>query len=428
MRKAAFDAGMISDQNSDKLGLCLEPEAACMACEDQRMSEESAQSANSLQILKNGDKFMVLDCGGGTVDITVHRVEGIDPLRLSEVCQPSGGPWGSTFVDEGFEQFLQKLVGPESWERFKPSSEWVDVMEAWEKTKHQFDPSEKSDVPANSERITMTPLALFLGVDTLKACVDRYNLAYGSSLEYNKRGYLMISVLQMQTFFTKVISKIVAHVKDLIIENPVSYVYLVGGFAESKMLQMRVKVDLQAANPGLHVIVPTRPQLMVVKGAVIFGMQKGNAIMSRVSRSTYGYGSLTRYDASNPDHTRRGKKKHDGKAYVNVKHFYSFVEHGSKIQVLDTHTRGGRCPASVNQKHITFKLFSALPRDPDGPPLKFVDEPGVTYIGKVSVPCLHGETSEIAISFGNTEIKAKATNEKTGQVCHADIQYDFNSL
>mmetsp|Transcript_27176 Transcript_27176/g.22813 ORF Transcript_27176/g.22813 Transcript_27176/m.22813 type:complete len:195 (-) Transcript_27176:436-1020(-) len=194
------------------------------------------------------------------------------------------------------------------------------------------------------------------------------------------------------------------------------------------MLQMRVKVDLQAANPGLHVIVPTRPQLMVVKGAVIFGMQKGNAIMSRVSRSTYGYGSLTRYDASNPDHTRRGKKKHDGKAYVNVKHFYSFVEHGSKIQVLDTHTRGGRCPASVNQKHITFKLFSALPRDPDGPPLKFVDEPGVTYIGKVSVPCLHGETSEIAISFGNTEIKAKATNEKTGQVCHADIQYDFNSL
>jgi len=127
MRKAAFDAGMISDPNSNKLGVCLEPEAACMACEDQRMSEESAQSANSLQILKNGDKFMVLDCGGGTVDITVHRVEGTTPLRLSEVFEvfePSGGPWGSTFLDDAFEQFLEKLTGSESWGRFKPSSLW----------------------------------------------------------------------------------------------------------------------------------------------------------------------------------------------------------------------------------------------------------------------------------------------------------------
>ena len=29
---------------------------------------------------------MVLDCGGGTVDITMHQVENMKPMRLSEVC------------------------------------------------------------------------------------------------------------------------------------------------------------------------------------------------------------------------------------------------------------------------------------------------------------------------------------------------------
>jgi hypothetical protein len=32
----------------------------------------------------------VLDCGGGTVDITMHRVEATSPLRLCEVREPSG--------------------------------------------------------------------------------------------------------------------------------------------------------------------------------------------------------------------------------------------------------------------------------------------------------------------------------------------------
>ena len=101
--------------------LCLEPEAACMACEEQRLSE---QGAVGTQILKLGDRFMVLDCGGGTVDITMHKVECTQPLQLSEVRAPSGGPWGSTFVDKEFEEFLRKLIGDKSWNAFKPSSAW----------------------------------------------------------------------------------------------------------------------------------------------------------------------------------------------------------------------------------------------------------------------------------------------------------------
>ena len=130
MRRAAFEAGLISEESSDRLELVLEPEAACIACE----SENSA--------LENGDTFMVLDCWGGTVDITMHRVaQKMPDLILDELRSPSGGPWGSTFIDAEFEAFLERLVGRDLFRSFKPSSPWVEVMRAWEAVKLGYDPS-----------------------------------------------------------------------------------------------------------------------------------------------------------------------------------------------------------------------------------------------------------------------------------------------
>jgi hypothetical protein len=130
MRRAAHEAGLIPEESSDRLELALEPEAACIACE----AENPA--------LENGDTFMVLDCGGGTVDITMHRVAQKTPdLLLDELRSPSGGPWGSTFIDAEFEKFVEKLIGTEAFRRFKPSSPWVEVMRAWETVKLGYDPS-----------------------------------------------------------------------------------------------------------------------------------------------------------------------------------------------------------------------------------------------------------------------------------------------
>jgi hypothetical protein len=131
MRRAAFDAGLIREESSNRLELVLEPEAACIACE----AENSA--------LKEGDTFMVLDCGGGTVDITMHRVKQKSPsLQLDEIRGPSGGPWGSTFIDAEFERFVERLIGTDRFRLFKPSSPWVEVMRVWEGVKMSFNPGE----------------------------------------------------------------------------------------------------------------------------------------------------------------------------------------------------------------------------------------------------------------------------------------------
>jgi len=43
-----------------------------------------------------GTRYMVVDCGGGTVDITVHEMENESAGNLRELYKAAGGPHGST--------------------------------------------------------------------------------------------------------------------------------------------------------------------------------------------------------------------------------------------------------------------------------------------------------------------------------------------
>lgn len=99
MQKAAVKAGIVDDVNSQKLLLCLEPEGASIQC------REDADETLKNQITMNSI-ITVLDCGGGTVDITVHKIkcEPHESFLCEEVISSSGGcEWGSKYVDEYFD-------------------------------------------------------------------------------------------------------------------------------------------------------------------------------------------------------------------------------------------------------------------------------------------------------------------------------------
>ena len=49
----------------------------------------------------------MIDCGGGTVDISAFAVVSTEPVRLDQVGKAVGGPWGSTNVDRQFEGYLK---------------------------------------------------------------------------------------------------------------------------------------------------------------------------------------------------------------------------------------------------------------------------------------------------------------------------------
>lgn len=49
-------------------------------------------------ILDRGTRYMVVDCGGGTVDITVHELDN-QLGTLKELYKATGGPYGSVGKD-----------------------------------------------------------------------------------------------------------------------------------------------------------------------------------------------------------------------------------------------------------------------------------------------------------------------------------------
>ena len=111
MRKAAFRSGLVSDEASDRLLLALEPECAAIAVH---------QEGHTFGLFQQDSTFMILDCGGGTVDITLHRVASTKPLALDQISTPEGGSWGGMFVDLQFSSyFLREFLGSNMLDKIK---------------------------------------------------------------------------------------------------------------------------------------------------------------------------------------------------------------------------------------------------------------------------------------------------------------------
>ncbi|XP_052078828.1 heat shock 70 kDa protein 12A-like isoform X2 [Mytilus californianus] len=101
----ALQAGISTDQ----LSLALEPEAASIHCRQQPVGVEQTGGYKAIASMKEGDKYIVFDQGGGTTDITVHEVKG--PNSVKEIHQACGGHWGGITVNGEFYKFLVRLLG-----------------------------------------------------------------------------------------------------------------------------------------------------------------------------------------------------------------------------------------------------------------------------------------------------------------------------
>lgn len=116
---------------------------------------------------KLGTRYMVVDCGGGTVDITVHEMEQKGG-KLKELYKATGGPYGSVGerkcsvnwvqyftdwtevhvnkivvgVDLKFEEVLCAIFGKEFIDQFRHKRPvgWVDLMIAFESRKRAASP------------------------------------------------------------------------------------------------------------------------------------------------------------------------------------------------------------------------------------------------------------------------------------------------
>lgn len=72
MREAAIRAGLVSRTDpAERLMLISEPEAAALYC------EKKSEQFN----LCHGQRFMICDAGGGTVDLIVFEIDQSEPTK-----------------------------------------------------------------------------------------------------------------------------------------------------------------------------------------------------------------------------------------------------------------------------------------------------------------------------------------------------------
>ena len=404
MRDAAFKAGIISSLESRRLLLALEPESACIACDVHTL-------------VKPGQSFMVLDTGGGTVDITMNRLKSTTPLRFDEIAAPSGGPWGSTFVDDRFEAFVKELVGSSSFDAIKETSFWIELLENWEQVKT----SQTGDDATRT--INMAPMLEVLPDSVrISSLVDEYNQVHETALKMRGRSTIIMPADFVRGFFKPNFMKIASHCETLIQDNPVDFIFLVGGFAESELMQSMVKERFSSSR--CKVVVPVRPGLAVLRGAAMFGLNQ-DVFASRVARYSYGIAVAHEYDPTNPIHRKADgtpkifmakQKGGDEKKFVDV--LMRLAKVGDKLPAGHKATRNNLSVAFADQTFVGFKLFAT--------PLgnaEFCDEPSVRQIGSVSIPVKWGENCSLSLEFGATEIKATATNATTGESSDATVTY-----
>ena len=102
MYQAAVEAGLPSDP--ERLLLAREPAAAALHC----------LATGEDQLGENGTRFMLVDAGGGTVDIASYEVRSRG--QLSQLVEPDGAKCGSEFLNDRFMELeLSQEFGPDGW-------------------------------------------------------------------------------------------------------------------------------------------------------------------------------------------------------------------------------------------------------------------------------------------------------------------------
>jgi len=365
---------------------------------------------------------MVLDCGGGTVDITVHKLkcEPEEQFVCDELLPSSGGcEWGSKFVDHHFEMFLQEFFGPELTDcYYKNATARLDILKHFEMLKRKFNSGVKS-------RLQLSYLNEELTGPMLKKIVQQYNEPRPKEQQLTQKGASGVELPEtlMKSFFHPLFQKIEDKVAELLQDaektgSPVNFIFMVGGFSESPYLKASIKNKFEKDN--LTILVPKRPQVSVIRGACMFGLNP-RSITSRISKKTYGINTLTTFD--NQRHTEEKKVIIEGEDFCEDV-FDAFVTKGQAVGIDEVHVKT-YCPVRARQTVMRIIFYCS-----DQENVNYIDDTNVTKLGELSIDIgrpfqsVEDKTVKVTLIFGSTQIHATATNKEGTEIRNCEFQFE----
>ncbi|XP_052798832.1 heat shock 70 kDa protein 12B-like [Mya arenaria] len=399
MRKAANKAGIPNDQ----LRIALEPEAAsvwCQVCTDDKITKLSDA----------GTKYMVVDLGGGTADITVHEklVDG----RLRELHRASGGEWGGNRVEQSYIDCLTAMVGHEVMDEFRRehTGDYMTLLMDLE--------TKKRTVTASLEgKVTLTvPL-------TFSECCHKHDINIQDRINKSPfkdkmkwtRDRFRIDKTVAKSLIDIPLRPLMHHIDGMFKEpslKDVNAILLVGGFAESEIVQAEFKKMF----PDKILMIPKDASLAVLKGAVRFGHMP-DVISNRIARYSFGREAWPKFDEGEHDPGR--KTKYCGND-VCQQYFWKMVEIGDDLP-LGKEVSEEIPGLSAEQTGAHIKVFCSASTD-----TKYVDEDTCTQLGELIVPLPDSsdpkdKNIKVSFIFGDTELKVWVQIIKTGEELERNV-------
>ncbi|VDI78358.1 Hypothetical predicted protein [Mytilus galloprovincialis] len=343
MRKSAVKAGI---PNSN-LSIALEPECASVYC--QHLSTDHLYGARDEYSMKEtGQKYVVVDLGGGTADIAVH--EKIEGNKLKEIHRSTGSNCGGTSVDAAFLKFMDTTFGKlvlETMKKQYPES-YLDLMREFESKKRAVNCDETDTIRMSLPMAALSTLCLQIHDKSIEDVILSSGHTEKVSVKTDK---LRIKSEIFVEFFMPTIKKLIS-LLDHIMKNKrvaeVEDILLVGGFAECTILQQHVRDKF----PTKRVIVPFDCGLSVLKGAVIYGFDP-SYIAIRIIGHTYGVDVAVRYDDST--HDLEHMFEHNDMMYSKSV-FKTIIEQETEVSADTKVTREyrtiKRIPGTLDNRHI----------------------------------------------------------------------------
>ena len=361
---------------------------------------------------------MVVDIGGGTVDITVHdKSNG----RISVVLPPMGNTWGGTTVNEALSELLQEAVDDKGFESFIKSdaSNKAEinklVYEDFEEQKKIFG----SATPGIDEMVLELPRPFIRNYGGNVICdgMKQEKVHYDAGEGALEMEYAQLEKRVFQSTIDKIIECVRAAFSELRSDG-IDTVYLVGGFGGCRFVSQKIKEAIGQHRGKLYnnIVCPQHPDLAVVSGAVMW-RKDPSIIQSRVADATYGTAVAQVFNPSM--HNKHYKCAGEGGVQLCNNVFEAFILKGEVVQnevYKDTFI-----PRYQSQTQQSIPIYSTT----DNGVQYVVDKKGKLTVRKVGELILDvpnpdniprdKRNFDIFMDFSGTEIQARAQYSITGE-------------
>lgn len=294
-----------TERNADRLSLALEPEAAAIYC--QRMVLQGSKPSYCTDSPAPSSSCLVLDIGGGTVDVTAHKVDTSGNVNV--IALPEGNDWGGTKVNEQFSLLLQKIVHDSKgsgFSRLLASGDGTKarirlndlIYKRFEDAKIDFGNSACGTGANQEDEEGIIELHHeFIQCYGKTAIIEGVASLNDDQIEFTNQS-LCIQYTRMESLFKPAIDGIIACVVPFLKahKGAIKTVYLVGGFGGCKYVYEKLKTAFNAkfGMGTFQLIVPSEHRLAVAQGAVLYRLHS-ELIRSRKIDATYGIEVATQF-------------------------------------------------------------------------------------------------------------------------------------